>query len=329
MLNSIVDISLRYKVLVLVTFGLLVFFGVRAFQQVPVDAFPDITPVQVNVYTESPGLAAEDVEKLLTFPIETAMAGLAGVEEIRSVSLFGLSYVSVYFKDDIDIYFARRLVGEKLIEAKERIPQGYGEPALGPNSSGLGQVFWYTIESADKKLSEMDLRTLQDWSVRLLLRTAPGVDDVTSWGGYEKQYQVLINPQQLIKYGLTFKEVMQALEANNRQVGGQYVDLGQEQYLVRGLGLVSNAKEIGEIVITQREDTPVYVRDVAEVKEGPALRSGAVTKDGKEVVLGMALARLGENAKVFELFLFCLRYLHESLPTFLILKMLLNRRGRR
>ena len=297
MLNSIVDISLRYKVLVLVTFGLLVFFGVRAFQQVPVDAFPDITPVQVNVYTESPGLAAEDVEKLLTFPIETAMAGLAGVEEIRSVSLFGLSYVSVYFKDDIDIYFARRLVGEKLIEAKERIPQGYGEPALGPNSSGLGQVFWYTIESADKKLSEMDLRTLQDWSVRLLLRTAPGVDDVTSWGGYEKQYQVLINPQQLIKYGLTFKEVMQALEANNRQVGGQYVDLGQEQYLVRGLGLVSNAKEIGEIVITQREDTPVYVRDVAEVKEGPALRSGAVTKDGKEVVLGMALARLGENAK--------------------------------
>ncbi|MBI3343415.1 MAG: efflux RND transporter permease subunit [Gammaproteobacteria bacterium] len=297
MLNAIVDISLRYKVLVLVTFGLLVFFGVRAFQQVPVDAFPDITPVQVNVYTESPGLAAEDVEKLLTFPIETAMAGLAGVEEIRSVSLFGLSYVSVYFKDDIDIYFARRLVGEKLIEAKERIPQGYGEPALGPNSSGLGQVFWYTIESADKKLSEMDLRTLQDWSVRLLLRTAPGVDDVTSWGGYEKQYQVLINPQQLIKYGLTFKEVMQALEANNRQVGGQYVDLGQEQYLVRGLGLVSNAKEIGAIVITQREDTPVYVRDVAEVKEGPALRSGAVTKDGKEVVLGMALARLGENAK--------------------------------
>ncbi len=297
MLNSIVDISLRYKVLVLVTFGLLVFLGVRAFQQVPVDAFPDITPVQVNVYTESPGIAAEDVEKLLTFPIETAMAGLAGVEEIRSVSLFGLSYVSVYFKDDIDIYFARRLVGEKLIEAKERIPQGYGEPALGPNSSGLGQVFWYTIESADKKLSEMDLRTLQDWSVRLLLRTAPGVDDVTSWGGHEKQYQVLINPQQLIKYGLTFKEVMQALEANNRQVGGQYVDLGQEQYLVRGLGLVSNAKEIGAIVITQREGTPVYVRDVAEVKEGPALRSGAVTKDGKEVVLGMALARLGENAK--------------------------------
>src|SRR4029077_12494506 len=149
-----------------------------AFQLVPVDAFPDVTPVQVNIYTESPGLAAEDVETLLTAPIETAMAGLPGIEQIRSVSLFGLSYVSVYFKDDVDIYFARRLAGEKLLEAKERIPEGYGEPSLGPNSSGLGQVFWYTVESADQKLSTMDLRTLQDWNVRLLLRTAPGVDDV-------------------------------------------------------------------------------------------------------------------------------------------------------
>jgi cobalt-zinc-cadmium resistance protein CzcA len=222
MLNTIVDISLRYKVLVLVGFLLVVAFGVQAFRTVPVDAFPDVTPVQVNIYTESPGLAAEDVEKLLTFPVEIAVAGLPGVEEIRSVSLFGLSYVSVYFKDNVDIYFARRLVGEKLLEARERIPEGYGEPALGPNTSGLGQVFWYTVESADRKLSTMDLRTLQDWSVRLMLRTAPGVDDVTSWGGDEKQFQVLIQPQKLIKYGLTFKAVMEALAANNRQVGGQY-----------------------------------------------------------------------------------------------------------
>ena len=189
MLNSIVDLSLRYKVLVVVGFLLVLVFGVRAFRQVPVDAFPDVTPVQVNVYTESPGLAAEDVEKLLTFPIETAMAGLAGVEEIRSVSLFGLSYVGVYFKDDVDIYFARRLAGEKLLEAKERIPQGYGEPVLGPNTSGLGQVFWYTIESTDKKLTSMDLRTLQDWNVRLLLRTAHGVDDVISWGATRSSFR--------------------------------------------------------------------------------------------------------------------------------------------
>jgi cobalt-zinc-cadmium resistance protein CzcA len=264
---------------------------------VPVDAFPDVTPNQVNIYTESPGLAAEDVEKLLTAPIETAMAGLSGVEQIRSVSLFGLSYVGVYFKDNVDIYFARRLVGEKLQEAKERLPQGYGEPALGPNSSGLGQVFWYTIESADQKLSAMDLRTLHDWSVRLMLRTAPGVDDVTTWGGQEKQYQVLIHPQKLIKYGLSFKSVMEALAANNRQVGGQYVNLGREQYLVRGLGLVANTTDIGNIVVAAHEGVPIYVRDVAEVKEGPAVRFGAVTRDGKEVTLGIALSRINENAK--------------------------------
>ena len=156
MLNAIVDASLRYKVLVIVAFLIVIGLGVQAFRQVPVDAFPDVTPIQVNVYTESPGLAAEDVEKLLTFPMETAMAGLPGVEEIRSVSLFGLSFVSVYFKDNVDIYFARRLVGEKLLEARERIPEGYGEPALGPNTSGLGQVFWYAVESSDHKLSTMD-----------------------------------------------------------------------------------------------------------------------------------------------------------------------------
>ncbi|MFZ5465471.1 MAG: efflux RND transporter permease subunit [Pseudomonadota bacterium] len=297
MLNHIVDLSLRYKLLVLLGLALVVFFGARAWLTVPVDAFPDVTPNQVNVYTESPGLAAEDVEKLLTAPIETAMAGLPGVEQIRSVSLFGLSYVGVYFKDDVDIYFARRLVGEKLQEAKERLPQGYGEPSLGPNSSGLGQVFWYTVESADKKLSAMDLRTLHDWSVRLMLRTAPGVDDVTTWGGQEKQYQVLIDPQKLIKYGLSFKTVMEALAANNRQVGGQYVNLGQEQYLVRGLGLVANTTDIGNIVVTEREGVPIHVHEVAEVKEGPALRFGAVTRDGKEVALGIALARINENAK--------------------------------
>jgi cobalt-zinc-cadmium resistance protein CzcA len=236
MLNAIVDASLRYKVLVLVAFAVLTGLGIQAFRNVPVDAFPDVTPIQVNIYTESAGLAAEDVERLLTTPIEGAMAGLAGVEAVRSVSLFGLSYVGVYFKDDVDIYFARRLVAEKLQEAKERLPVGYGEPVLGPNSSGLGQVFWYTIESTDKKLSAMDLRTLHDWTVRLILRTAPGVDDVISWGGHEKQFQVQIDPRKLIKYGLSFKRVMEALTANNKQVGGQYLNLGAEQYLCAAWG---------------------------------------------------------------------------------------------
>jgi len=297
MLNAIVDASLRYKVLVLVAFLIVIGLGVQAFRQVPVDAFPDVTPIQVNVYTESPGLAAEDVEKLLTAPIEGALAGLPGVQEVRSVSLFGLSYVGVYFDDNVDIYFARRLVGEKLQDVKGRLPQGYGEPELGPNSSGLGQVFWYTVESADKNLSTMDLRTLHDWTVRLILRTAPGVDDVISWGGDEKQFQVQIDPNALVKYGLSFKQVMETLTASNKQVGGQSITLGSEQYLVRGLGLVSNVADISGIVITERNGAPIRIRDVAKVVEAPAPRFGAVTRDGKEAVLGMALSRVNENAQ--------------------------------
>jgi len=259
----------------------------------PIDAFPDVTPVQVNIYTESAGLAAEDVEQLLTFPVESGMAGLPGVQQIRSVSLFGLSYVSVYFKDDMDIYFARRLVMERLQEVASRIPEGYGKPEMGPNTSGLGQVFWYTLERSDKKLkniTDMDLRTWQDWTVRLILRTAPGVDDVMSWGGQERQYQVVINPLQLIKYKLDYREVMDAITANNRQVGGQYINIGSEQYLIRGLGLVKNEDDIGKIVVKVEKGVPIYLRDVAQIKQAPALRTGAVTRDGKEVVLGMALS---------------------------------------
>ena len=198
MLEALVNTSLRYKFLVLIAFGIVAFLGWRAVVTVPIDAFPDVTPAQVNIYTESPGLAAEDVEQLLTFPIESGMAGLPKVKEIRSVSLFGLSYVAVYFEDDMDIYFARRLVMERLQEVGERIPEGYGTPEMGPNSSGLGQVFWYTLERADEKLNaaitDMDLRTLHDWNVRLILRTASGVDDVISWGGQERQFQVVMDP---------------------------------------------------------------------------------------------------------------------------------------
>lgn len=301
MLNKIVESSLNYAVLVIIAFGVIAFLGWRAVVSVPIDAFPDVTPTQVNIYTESPGLAAEDIEQLLTFPIESSMAGLPNVQQIRSVSLFGLSYVAVYFKDSMDIYFARRLVAERLQEVRDRIPEGYGTPEMGPNSSGLGQVFWYTVERVDEslkeKITDMDLRTLQDWNIRLILRTAAGVDDITSWGGQERQFQVIINPLQLIKYGLGFREVMQALELNNQQVGGQYINLGAEQYLVRGLGLVENAEDLNNIVIKVKDGTPVYLRDIASVSQGPALRFGAVTRDGKEVVLGMALARIGENAK--------------------------------
>jgi len=301
MLNRLVEVSLRYKFLVIIAFLVIGFLGVRAITTVPIDAFPDVTPVQVNIYTESPGLAAEDVEQLLTFPVETAMAGLPDVQQIRSVSLFGLSYVSVYFEDDVDIYFARRLVMERLQEVGDRIPEGYGTPVMGPNTSGLGQVFWYTLERADEALAgtitDMDLRTLQDWSVRLILRTAPGVDDVTSWGGQNRQFQVQIDPMRLIKYKLGYRDIMAAITANNRQVGGQYIDLGPEQFLIRGLGLVRGEADIGRIVLKVENGTPVYLRDVATIVQAPALRFGAVTRDGREVVLGMALSRIGENAK--------------------------------
>jgi heavy metal efflux system protein len=301
MLQRLVDLSLRYKVLVLILFVVVGFLGYRALGQLPIDAFPDVTPVQVNIYTEAAGLAAEDVESLLTTPVESALAGLPKVQEIRSVSLFGLSYVAVYFDDDMDIYFARQLVNERLQQVGDRLPAGYGKPEMGPNTSGLGQVFWYTVERADNALeqapSDMDLRTLQDWSIRLMLRTAPGVDDVTSWGGQEKQYQVRIDPMKLIAHKLGFKDVIEALQANNAQVGGNFVDVGREQYLVRGLGLVSNAADLGQIVLKTEDGTPVYVRDVATITEAGAPRTGAVTRDGKEVVMGQALARIGENAK--------------------------------
>ncbi len=300
MLRKLVEASLRYKFLVLIIFAVVAFLGWRAVINVPIDAFPDVTPVQVNIYTESPGLAAEDVEELLTFPIESGLAGLPKVQEIRSVSLFGLSYVTVFFADDMDIYFARRLVMERLQEVGDRIPEGYGTPEMGPNTSSLGQVFWYTLERADEELNaavtDMDLRTLHDWNVRLILRTAPGVDDVTSWGGQERQFQVVMAPLSLIKYDLTFTDVMQVIEANNRQVGGQYVNIGSEQYLVRGLGLVANERDIGDMVVKVEDGTPVYLRNIAKIQQAGGLRFGAVTRDGKEVVLGIALARAGENA---------------------------------
>ena len=301
MLNGLVEASLRYKFLVIIIFAVVAFLGMNAVRNVPIDAFPDVTPVQVNVYTESPGLAAEDVEELLTTPVESALAGLPKVQEIRSVSLFGLSFVSVYFEDDMDVYFARQLVGERLQEIGDRLPEGYGKPSMGPNTSGLGQVYWYTVERAPgvtkEQVTDMDLRTWQEWTVRLILRTAPGVDDVSSWGGGERQFQVQIDPQRLYARGLGFKDVIDSLPANNGQVGGNVMDVGREQFLVRGLGLLKNKEDIGAIVLKAEHGVPVYLRDVASVVEAPAPRFGAVTRDGEEVVMGQALARIGENAK--------------------------------
>ena len=330
MLNGLVELSLRYKFLILIAFAVIAFLGISAVRNVPIDAFPDVTPAQVNIYTESPGLAAEDVEQLLTTPVESALAGLPKVQEIRSVSLFGLSYVSVYFEDDMDIYFARQLVNERLQEIGDRLPEGYGKPSMGPNSSGLGQVFWYTVERAPgvtkQQVSDMDLRTWQEWTVRLVLRTAPGVDDVTSWGGGEREYQVHIDPQRLYARGLSFADVIAALPANNGQVGGNVMDVGQEQFLVRGLGLLKSVEDIGAIVLKADHGVPVYLRDVARVMEAPAPRFGAVTRDGQEVVLGMGLARINENAKdVVEALKTKLEVVRKALPEGMVIKPIYER----
>ena len=300
MLRALVANALRYPVLVLLAFVAIAALGWRAVNTVPIDAFPDVTPVQVNIYTESPGLASEDVEQLLTFPIESGLAGLPAVTQIRSVSLFGLSYVSVYFEDSMDIYFARRLVMERLQEVSARLPEGFGTPEMGPNTSGLGQVFWYTLERTEESLrqavTDMDLRTLHDWSVRLILRTAKGVDDVLSWGGQERQFQVVVDPMKLVAFDLTLDDIIQTVRFNNGQVGGQYINVGAEHYVVRGMGLVTGEEDIGATVLKVRDGTPVLLKDVATIRQAGAKRIGAVTRDGREVVLGMALSRSGENA---------------------------------
>jgi len=297
MLTQIVNRSLSFRVLVLAALALVIALGVRAIYKVPVDAFPDVTPIQVGVVMEAQGMAAEDVERLLTFPIEGALAGLPHVQTIRSVSIFGLSSVTAFFEDETDIYEARRLVAERLLQAKEQLPDGLGEPSLAPNSSGLGQVYWYTVESTDGKRSQQELRTLQDWTIRRLVRTARGVEETVSWGGEEKQYQVLVDANKLLKFGLTLRTISESIAANNRQVGGQYLNVGGEQYLVRGEGLIGGLDDMSNIMVAENEGTPVYLRDVATVVTGPAVRFGAVTKDGKEAVLGIALQRIGENAK--------------------------------
>ncbi len=297
MLARIVEASLRYKFLVIVAALLVIALGVRAVGRIPIDAFPDVSPVQVQIFTESSGLSPEEVEKIITVPVESAMAGLPRVELIRSLSMFGLSFVTVFFEDGTDVFFARQLVLERLGEAKERIPAGFGTPLMGPNTTGLGMVFQYYLKAQDQRLSSMDLRALQDWTVRLLLRTAPGVDDVLSFGGDERQFQVLVDPAQLVKYGLTFSDVLPRVAAGNKAVGGQFLVRNREEYLIRGSGWAQSVEDLQRVVLREEKGTPLLLRDVAQVVQGPALRRGAVTRNGEEVVTGIVLKRSGENTK--------------------------------
>lgn len=294
MIDRILAFSLKNRLLVvLLSLGVLG-GGALAFTRLPIDAFPDVSPVLVQVFTEAPGLAPEEVEKLITYPVEVSMNGVPGVEQVKSISAFGISVVSVYFRDDVDIYFARQLALEKLQRATDEIPPGLGEPILGPITTGLGQVYQYIVRGNSQNLTE--LRTLQDWIVKYNLRTVPGVTEVLSFGGDVKQFQIQVDPRALLQYGVTLSQVRQAIASNNRNVGGGYIVRGPEEYLIRGIGLAENLNDLTNVIVTDRGGSPIYVRNVATVAIGPEVRRGAVTMNGKgEVVSGIVLKRIYEN----------------------------------
>ena len=313
MLNKIIDWSVKNRLLVVLALIGMLAFAASYIPRLNLDAFPDVTNIQVSINTEAPGLASEEVEQLITFPIEAVMYALPDVEEVRSISKTGLSGITVVFKEGTDIYFARQLVFERLQSAKELIPQGVGTPEMGPNTSGLGQVYQYFLK-ADKNsdVGIMELRSLNDWVVKLLLMPVDGVTEVLSFGGEVKQYQVNLNPSRLLSYGLTQEEVVAALEDNNTNAGGWYMNRGQEQLVIRGVGWLGNGEEglaeLRQVPLKTIDGTVVTVADVATVEFGSEIRQGAVTftertenmgsRHFDEVVSGIILKRMGANTKV-------------------------------
>jgi heavy metal efflux system protein len=297
MLSGIISFSLKNRLLVCVLGGVLVLIGGYAVSVLPIDAFPDTTPVQVQVNTTAASLNPEETEAQITLPIELAVGGLPGLTNVRSVSKFGLSQVVATFDDATSIFRARQLVMERL-QAVE-LPGGIERPQLGPIATGLGEVFHYVVRSDDPNRTLTELREIHDWVVKPELRKVPGVAEVNSWGGYEKQYHVVVEPDRLIKYKLTLAKLTEALEANNQNVGGGQIVRSGEALLVHGLGLTTNTHEIGDIVIAAFDGVPVRVRDVAMVKPDHEIRRGAMTVDGKgEAVLGLGFMLMGENSAV-------------------------------
>lgn len=295
MTDNFIAFFYKERLLVTVASIFIVAGGIFALTKLNVDAFPDVTPVQVEIDTEALGFAPQEVEQLVTFPIENVMNGIPGVTRVESISKFGLSVVTVYFRDDVDIYFARQQVFERLSIAKDELPSGI-EPGMGPITTGTGQIYLYEITGAGK--SDQELRTIQDWIVKLQLRTVPGVADVLSFGGDVKQYQVIVDQQALVNYNIPLNTLFEAIQNNNQNTGANFIEHGDQQYVVRGLGLVKDIDDIRNIVLDSRNGTPIRVSDVARVEIGNELRQGAVTKDGQgEVVTGIVLKGINENTK--------------------------------
>ena len=269
--------------------------GWRSYVGLPVDAFPDVSPNLVQIFTETEGLSPEDVEKYVTYPVEAAMNGLPGLRDVRSVSNFGLSVVNVYFEDDVDIYFARQILNERLQEARERIPEGFGEPVMGPISTGMGLILFYYLDDTTGTRSLEELRTIQDWLVKFHLQTVPGVTEVLGIGGWERQFQVRVHPEALLRYGLSIGEVIERIEENNLNVGAQFIERNAEEYLVRSVGLATGLADLEHIVLKSADGTPVFLDEVADVTTGGAIRRGVQTRNGVSEVVsrhgGQALRR--------------------------------------
>ena len=305
MLNWLINFSLKHRTLVILVSALFAVVGMFSLTRLDIDAFPDTTPVQVQINTIAPSLTSEEIERQITFPVEQAISGLPGLNQLRSVSKFGLSQVVVIFDDGIDIYFARQLINERLTTVA--LPDGIQRPQMGPVSTGLGEVFHYVLvydgvdfstASQQERINRLtELRTIHDWIVKPQLRSVRGVAEVNSWGGYEKQYQVRLDPELLIKYELTFEQVSDSLKANNENVGGGSVTDGSEMLLVHGVGRTVSIEEINDVVITAIQGVPIRIRDVAQVQIGHEIRRGAVTANGRgEAVLGLGFMLMGENS---------------------------------
>ena len=295
-MQSITRFALENRLLVVVLSLATLIGGYFAYRTLPVDAYPDISPSLVQVFVETEGLAPEEVEKYVTYPVESAMNGLPKLDHVRSVSNFGLSVVNIYFEDGTDIYFARQLVGERLQVARESIPEGFGKPVMGPITTGLGQILFYALEDTSGQYSKTELREIQDWIVKFNLQTVKGVTEVLSIGGEVKQFQVRIDPNALIRYDVSLPEIKKRIEANNANAGAQFIVKNDEEYIVRSVGLATDLDALRNFVVKTIDGTPIYLHQMGELKIGGEIRRGLTTKNGEgEVVVGMVLKLIGSN----------------------------------
>jgi cobalt-zinc-cadmium resistance protein CzcA len=296
MINKIILFAVRQRMFILLGVIALIIGGIIAANQLPIDAVPDITTNQVQIFTEAPALAPQEIERLVSYPIEVVMQNLPDIEEVRSVSKFGLSAVTVIFKENVETYFSRQLVFERLQEAKSNLPEGL-EPEIGPVTTGLGEIYQYEV--VGDTYTPMELRSIQDWIITKQLAGIPGLAEINTFGGELKQYQVQIDPQKLLKYNLSLRDVIEAVSNNNANAPGGYIEHKQEQYVVVGEGLAKTMSDIENIIVKTSDGTPIFVRDVADVNEGAAIRQGAVTLNGKsEIVAGITMMLKGENARL-------------------------------